>query len=35
VIGQGSDELLLAAAEACPSVAIHLVDAESSEPIYP
>ena len=35
VIGQGPDDLLLAAAEACPSVAIHLFDAETSEPIYP
>jgi ferredoxin len=35
VIGDGPDELLLAAAEACPSVAIHLIDAETSEPIYP
>ena len=35
VIGEGPDEVLLAAAEACPSVAIHVVDAETSEPIYP
>jgi ferredoxin len=35
VIGDGPDELLLAAAEACPSVAIRLIDAETSEPIYP
>jgi ferredoxin len=35
VIGHGPDDLLLAAAEACPSVAIHLLDAETSEPIYP
>ena len=35
VIGQGPDELLLAAAEACPSVAIRLVDAETAAPIYP
>ena len=35
VIGDGPDEVLLAAAEACPSVAIHVVDAETSEPIYP
>jgi ferredoxin len=35
VIGEGPDELLLAAAEACPSVAIRLLDAETSEPIYP
>jgi ferredoxin len=35
VVGDGPDELLLAAAEACPSVAIHVIDAETSEPIYP
>jgi ferredoxin len=35
VVGEGPDDLLLAAAEACPSVAIRLVDAETSEPIYP
>ena len=35
VIGDGPDDLLLAAAEACPSVAIHVIDAETSEPIYP
>jgi ferredoxin len=35
VIGEGPDDLLLAAAEACPSVAINLIDAETSEPIYP
>jgi ferredoxin len=35
VIGNGPDELLLAAAEACPSVAIRLVDGATGEPIYP
>lgn len=35
VVGDGPDDLLLAAAEACPSVAIHLLDAETSEPLYP
>ena len=35
VVGDGPDDLLLAAAEACPSVAIRLVDTETSEPIYP
>lgn len=35
VVGDGPDDVLLAAAEACPSVAIRLVDAETSEPIYP
>jgi ferredoxin len=35
VVGDGPDDLLLAAAEACPSVAIRLIDAETSEPVYP
>jgi ferredoxin len=35
VIGSGPDELLLAAAEACPSVAIRVFDAATNEPIYP
>jgi ferredoxin len=35
VVGEGPDDLLLAAAEACPSAAIRLVDAETSEAIYP
>lgn len=35
VVGDGPDELLLAAAEACPSVAIRLLDTETSELIYP
>jgi ferredoxin len=35
VIGSGPDEVLLAAAEACPSVAIRVVDAATGEPIYP
>jgi ferredoxin len=35
VVGDGPDDLLLAAAEGCPSVAIHLLDAETSEPVYP
>jgi ferredoxin len=35
VIGDGPDELLLAAAEACPSVAICLLDAATNEPVYP
>jgi ferredoxin len=35
VIGAGPDELLLAAAEACPSVAIRVLDAVTGEPIYP
>jgi ferredoxin len=35
VIGSGPDDLLLAAAEACPSVAIRLVDAHTRELVYP
>jgi ferredoxin len=35
VVGQGSDELLLAAAEACPSAAIRLLDSDSGGQIYP
>lgn len=35
VIGSGSEELLLEAAEACPTSAISVVDAETGEPIYP
>lgn len=35
VVGTGPDELLLAAAEACPSAAIVLRDAETGDHIYP
>jgi ferredoxin len=35
VIDNGPDELAVAAAEACPSTAIRLVDAESGEQVYP
>ena len=35
VIGTGPDEVLLAAAEACPSTAIRIIDAQSSAPVYP
>ena len=35
VIGTGSDEELLAAAEACPSTAIRVIDADSSAQVYP
>jgi len=35
VIGTGPDEVLLRAAEACPSGAIRILDAETSEPVYP
>ena len=35
VIGTASDEVMLAAAESCPSVAISLVDSDSGEPVFP
>ena len=35
VIGTGPDELLLAAAEACPSTAISIVDRDTDEQVYP
>ncbi len=35
VVGTGPDELLLAAAEACPSAAIRIIDTDSGEAIYP
>ena len=35
VVGSGPDELLLAAAESCPSAAIRIVDAETGALVYP
>jgi ferredoxin len=35
VIGTGPDELLLAAAGACPTTAIRLVDQQTGEQVYP
>lgn len=35
VVGTGPDDLLLAAAEACPSAAILILDTESREQVYP
>ena len=35
VIGEGPPDLVMAAAEACPSVAISVIDAESGEQVYP
>jgi ferredoxin len=35
VVGSGPDELLLAAAEACPSAAIRIVDDETGALVYP
>ena len=35
VIGTGPDELILEAAEACPAVAISVVDDETGETVFP
>jgi ferredoxin len=35
VVGTGPDDLLLAAAEACPSTAITLLDPQTNEQLYP
>jgi ferredoxin len=35
VVGQGPDDLLLAAAEACPSAAIRVLDSDRGRQIYP
>ena len=35
VIGTAEDELMLAAAEACPSSAISIVDEATREQVYP
>lgn len=35
VVGTGPDELLLEAAEACPSAAIVLTDPATGEQVYP
>ena len=35
VVGTGPDELLLAAAQACPSVAIVLTDTRTGEHVFP
>jgi ferredoxin len=35
VIGGGPDELILEAAEACPAVAISVVDTDTGEPVFP
>ncbi len=35
VIGSGPDDLLLAAAEVCPSTAIRILDSQSAVQLYP
>lgn len=35
VIGTGPDETIMAAAEACPSVAIVVTDSETGQQVYP
>jgi ferredoxin len=35
VIGAGPDDLILEAAEACPAVAITVVDSETGETVFP
>jgi ferredoxin len=35
VIGAGPDDLVLEAAEACPAVAISVVDQETGETLFP
>jgi ferredoxin len=35
VIGDGPDDLLLVAAEACPSTAIRIIDAQTTAIVYP
>jgi ferredoxin len=35
VIGEGSADLIMAAAEGCPSVAISVFDTDTGEQVYP
>jgi ferredoxin len=35
VVGDGPDEVMLAAAEACPSAAIRVIRVETGEAVYP
>jgi ferredoxin len=35
VVGEGSDELVLEAARACPSLAITVTDSETGETVFP
>jgi ferredoxin len=35
VIGDGPDDLILRAAEACPALAISVIDSETGETVFP
>ena len=35
VVGQGPDDLIMEAAEICPSIAITVIDSETGEQVYP
>jgi ferredoxin len=35
VIGDGPDDLILKAAEACPALAISVIDSETGETVFP
>ena len=35
VVGEGSEEEILKAAEACPALAIEVIDSETGETVYP
>jgi ferredoxin len=35
VIGRGTDEMILEAAEMCPAAAISVVDSETGETVFP
>jgi ferredoxin len=35
VIGEGPDDLILRAAEACPALAITVIDSETGETVFP
>jgi len=35
VIGTGPDDLILEAAEACPALAISVIDSETGETVFP
>jgi ferredoxin len=35
VIGTGADDLVMAAAESCPSLAISVIDSDTGEAVFP